>query len=84
MKTLFKVMGVVAICAVFAVAVYNQVNAKQDNPLFAKNIEALTIYEAMVNGKVLAYCDPYILSAVCVSTTLPNGQPLEYPGVRVK
>ena len=31
MKKLFKVMGVVAVCAAFAVVVYNQVNAKPEN-----------------------------------------------------
>ena len=42
MKKLFKVMGVVAVCAAFAVVVYNQVNAKPENTILAKNIEALS------------------------------------------
>ena len=41
MKKLFKVMGVVAVCAAFSLMVYNQVNAKPENSILAKNIEAL-------------------------------------------
>ena len=42
MKKLFKVMGVVAVCAAFSLMVYNQVNAKPENSILAKNIEALS------------------------------------------
>ena len=45
MKKLLKIMGVVAVCATFAVVAYNQVNAKPENPILAKNIEALTYSE---------------------------------------
>ena len=57
MKKLLKIMGVVAVCAAFAVVVYNQVNAKPDNSLLAKNIEALTSGEG---GSGVNPCpDPY-------------------------
>ena len=42
MKKLLKILGVVAVCATFAVVAYNQVNAKPENPILAKNIEALS------------------------------------------
>ena len=51
MKKLLKVMGVVAICAAFAVVVYNQVNAKPENPILAKNIEALSSGENLDDNK---------------------------------
>ena len=35
-------MGVVAVCVAFSVMVYNQVNAKPENSILAKNIEALS------------------------------------------
>ncbi|MBP3419575.1 MAG: hypothetical protein J6K74_03175 [Marinifilaceae bacterium] len=54
MKKLFKVMGVVAICVAFSVMVYNQVNAKPENSILAKNIEALSQSEGGVyNFKVI-------------------------------
>ena len=42
MKKLLKIMVVVAVCSAFAVVVYNQVNAKPENSILAKNIEALS------------------------------------------
>ena len=53
MKKLLKVMGVVAICAAFAVVVYNQVNAKPENSIIAKNIEALSQSEGIIIGPVV-------------------------------
>ena len=62
MKKLFKVMGVVAVCAVFAVVVYNQVNAKPENSILAKNIEALSsgenenmIYKYRIKESCMCY-----------------------------
>ena len=42
MKKILKVMGVMAIFSSLAVEVYNQVNAKPNNSILAKNIEALS------------------------------------------
>ena len=56
MKKLFKVLGVVAICAAFAVVVYNQVNAKPENSILAKNIEALSQNEG---GSTTNHCPNY-------------------------
>lgn len=56
MNKLLKVMGVVAICAAFAVMVYNQVNAKPENTILAKNIEALSQSEG---GSTTNHCPNY-------------------------
>ena len=54
MKKIFTVMGVVAICAAFAVVVYNQVNAKPKNSILAKNIEALSSGEMLDEVDIIA------------------------------
>ncbi len=57
MKKLFKMMGVVAVCATLSVVVYNQVNVKPDYSILAKNIEALSQSEG---GSSVNPCpDPY-------------------------
>lgn len=53
MRKILKVMGVVAVCATFAVVAYNQVNAKPGNSILAKNIEALS--QSEVIGSVKCY-----------------------------
>ena len=55
MKKLLKIMGVVAVCAASCVMVYNQVNAKPENSIFAQNIEALSQSEGIIIGPVVCY-----------------------------
>lgn len=57
MKKILKVMGVVAIFVALAVVLYNQVNAKPNNSILAKNIEALSRSEG--GGTGYKCPDPY-------------------------
>ena len=77
MKKLFKVMGVVAICAAFAVVVYNQVNAKPENSILAKNIEALSDVEA-TQDEIDEYCLPYCGATCYIFYVTPYGNEVAY------